>query len=250
MAVQARSNNSNYQFIIRGGAYDLDGQTLAQDAGRTTDVAPFTVFGKKLSAVPTTGTADAGNTGDGTCTAVAQLGGTNAPAVVGAYNLECTDAVTNGGVFKLEDPNGNLLASGLTMTAGAGAATVFNAGGLAFTLTDGATDFASGDKFAITVTAVNKLTPLDPAAVDGAQLFAGIYTQQAIATADIVAGDVSDIKIITGGESCLIDEDMLVFENSVTLATIMPDGQTLQKHMEMIGIFTVDTQDIDGYENA
>jgi len=92
-------------------------------------------------------TADGGNTGDGTVTAVTA----NDKAVSGSYNLECIEAVTNGGVFKLEDPSGNIVASDLTIDVGAGAATIFTVAGLTFTITDGATDFAAGDKFTLAI---------------------------------------------------------------------------------------------------
>ena len=143
-----------------------DAQTLTRGAA----------IGKVLFGA-VTATADAGNTGDGTCTAQAILPGSGA-AQVGAYNLECVTAVTNGGVFKLEDPNGLLITNTLTMTVGAGAATVFEAGGLTFTLTDGATDFAAGDKFAVTVAAGSgqgKL--LDVTATDGSDQIYGILSE-------------------------------------------------------------------------
>jgi hypothetical protein len=124
-----------------------------------------------------TAVADGGNTGDGTCTVLSTLPG-NPVAVVGDYNLECVTAVTNGGVFKLEDPNGKLITNTLTMTVGAGAATALEAGGLAFTLTDGATDFAAGDKFAVTVAAGSgQAVLLDKDATDGSSEIYGILTE-------------------------------------------------------------------------
>lgn len=103
-------------------------------------------------------TADVGNTGNGTVTALALAPG--GPPLAGAWNLECTFAVTNGGVFKLEDPNGEIVADNLTMRVGAGLLTSFSVAGLSFIVTDGATDFAAGDKFALAVTDLgDKWTP-------------------------------------------------------------------------------------------
>lgn len=124
-----------------------------------------------------TAVADVGNTGDGTCTALSVLPGAGL-AVAGAYNLECVTAVTNGGVFKLEDPNGLLITNTLTMTAGAGAVTVFEAGGLTFTLTDGTTDFAAGDIFVVTVAAGSgEAVLLDKTATDGSDKIYGILSE-------------------------------------------------------------------------
>lgn len=103
-------------------------------------------------------TADVGNTGNGTVTALALAPG--GPPLAGAWNLECTFAVTNGGVFKLEDPNGEIVADNLTLRVGAGLLTSFSVAGLSFIVTDGGTDFAAGDKFALAVTDLgDKWTP-------------------------------------------------------------------------------------------
>jgi len=58
---------------------------------------------------------------------------------------------STGGLWKLEDPNGSLMQANIIMDAGAATATVLEVAGLAFTLTDGTTDFIVGDSFAITV---------------------------------------------------------------------------------------------------
>ena len=249
MSIQVRTDNTNYTFVLNGTALDRGGLTLEQDAARAAILETFTVLAEKVATVATTGTAGGSNVGDGTVTAVAKLADGKA-AIVGDYVLTCTAEVANGGVFSLVDPNGALITNSLVLTAGAGAASIFEAGGLIFTITDGAEDFDEDDVFTITVTAVGKLVPLDPSAVDGSQLFAGIYTQADITAAAIVAGDVTDIKMITGGKACIIDEEQLVFENSVTLETQLQDGRTLRKVMADIGIFTTETQDISNLENT
>jgi hypothetical protein len=102
----------------------------------------------KATYVYDTVTALAGtNTGNGTCTALSAPG----QPVPGAWVLKCTSAVAHGGVFNLTNPDGDVVATGLTMTPGTGGATVITSSGLQFTLTDAGTDFAVNDQFTITV---------------------------------------------------------------------------------------------------
>jgi hypothetical protein len=85
--------------------------------------------------------AAAGNTGNGAMGAITVSAG----AKQGVYRLEITDVDANAGEFRVTDPDGNFVAAGDVAAA-------FSAGGLAFTLADGATDFVVGDSFTITVT--------------------------------------------------------------------------------------------------
>ena len=236
----AKTDYSIDGFLVTGLLYSQYEQTLEQNAGRITPLAQYTVLGKKKVVSATTGTADGGNTGDGTVTAVA----VSEVITVGTYELECTFAVTNGGVFKLTDPNSNIIADNLTLRVGAGLATSFNEGGLSFTVTDGATDFAAGDKFTIAVTAVGKYVPLDPAGVDGSGEFAGIYLGDAIAAATIVAGDVT-FSVSTNGDGAIVSNDKLVFENSAALTTILPSGKTVREEMASLDISVADRYDFD-----
>jgi hypothetical protein len=248
MAVQTERNNTNKPFILFSGpAARKTNGVMKQDAARAAVLAQYTVLGRIPVTAPTTGTADAGNTGDGTVTAVVVAKGSPS-AQVGAYNLECTFAVTNGGVFKLEDPAGNIVADNLTCIVGAGQATAFSAAGLEFTITDGATDFAAGDKFSITTTADGDYYPLDPEATNGLEKVAAIMTSEDIAAADLVAGDVSDIALMVG--NAFIDTNQLVFENSATLATVLPSGYTVEEELSRLNIYAEDTIDISDHENA
>lgn len=114
-------------------------------------------------------------TGNGTVTSASVVEGPVVP-LVGAYVLRATAAATHGGTFRLEDPNGAVVASGLVMTAGAGVATVMEAGGLQWTVTDGSTDFAVGDTFTLTVASNGKLVPFNPAGAGGAQRPVAVLT--------------------------------------------------------------------------
>lgn len=114
-----------------------------------------------------TSAANAPNTGNGTVT-VLSVTGTPLP---GAYLLTCNTAVADGGVFTLTDPNGSVISTSITMTPGAGGATVINVGGIQFTLTDAGTDFAVGDDFTITVPASEVLLTAKWAGESGNDLY-------------------------------------------------------------------------------
>lgn len=96
-----------------------------------------------------TSQAGGGNGGDGT---VGTLSVTGSPTP-GSYVLECVGEVANGGVFSLTAPDGTVIADDLTLEVGSGGSTVFNVGGIQFTVTDGTDDFEEGDLFTITVPA-------------------------------------------------------------------------------------------------
>lgn len=82
----------------------------------------------------------ASNTGNGAMGAVTLSAG----AKPGAYKLTIIEPATNLGTFIVEDPDGLFVGRGVVASA-------FSAGGLAFTLADGSTDFVAGDGFTITV---------------------------------------------------------------------------------------------------
>lgn len=117
--------------------------------------------------------ADAGNTGDGAMGAITVGVG----AKLGAYRLTLIEPAANAGAFIVEDPDGVNVGQGDVAAA-------FSGGGLSFTLADGATDFAAGDAFTITVAAgTGKWREYDPANVDGSGVAAGILYDDVDATA-------------------------------------------------------------------
>lgn len=237
--VQQQSLNSTAPFVLYANPTNVKSdKTIKQDAGRAAVLYKLTVMGYQISAVPTTGTANVANTGDGTVTAVSKLSDGKA-AIVGSYNLECIAAALHGGTFKLEDPHGNLIAGNLVMTAGAGVATIFEAGGLKFTITDGATDFIVGDKFTIVVTSVAKYVPLTAVGVNGEASVAGIYLGDDILAATLVAGDVTDAVMLTN--DAYFDKNQLILENSLTLASVLPSGKTVEQELAALGLMAEDT---------
>jgi hypothetical protein len=248
MAVQARQNNDTTPFVLfTAPAYREDDATIEQDAGRATVLAQFTLMAKKPVTIPTTMTADGGNTGDGTVTAVAAAAGST--PIIGSWELECIRAVANGGVFKLTDPNGNIVATELEMVVGAGASTQFIEAGLTFTITDGAADFIVGDLFTLAITANGKYVPFDPALVDGSGIPLSILMGEDIAAADLVAGDVVDQPVLFTGAK--IDEDKLVFDDgTTTLETVLSNGKTVRDELHDLGLIPTTTATASRAENA
>lgn len=249
MTVQDRLDQTNFPFILQGTSLTQDNETLLQDAGRAAALAVFTILGRVAVTAPTTGTADAGNTGDGTVTAVALIAGTLPRE--GTWELECTVAAANGGTFKLTDPGGNIVRNNLVMAAGAGASTVFYVpeAGLTFTITDGATDFIVGDLFTIAIAASGKWVPFDPDAVNGGQVPRGVLLVDSVTAAALVAGDVTGQAILVGS-NCMVDSQQLVFDDGVsTISTVLAGGQTVRDALASIGIFVESTIDIDALEN-
>ncbi len=248
MAVQARLNIDTTGFVI----YDYpasrrDNSVFEQDTGRAAILAKFTLMAKKPVTIPTTMTADGGNTGDGTVTAVAAAAGS--VPIVGTWVLTCTFVVANGGVFKLEDPNGNLIADNLTLRVGAGLLTTFVVGGMTFVVTDGGTDFAAADFFTIAVTANGKLVPFDATAVDGSEIPEGIFMGDDITAAALVAGDVIDNPVIFNGVK--FDEDKLIFDDgTTTLDTLLSSGLTIRATLELKTLIAQTVQTSSAFENA
>lgn len=193
------TNIDNGSVFIDCGEFE-DGLLTFAGAGT---VLEGTILARKAVADAVTASAVTG-TGDGTVTLATVAAGRVIP-IVGDYVLTCTAAVTNGGVFNLVDPNGAIVATGLTMTAGAGAATVFEVAGLQFTVTDGATDFAVADFFTLTVaTAGNKYVPF---ATDGA---GGAQIPKAVLTYDVVAAGAGDEAIRAGIEGYVRIDKLII----------------------------------------
>lgn len=134
--------------LLAGGPYTTRQITLKSGQ----DLAAGTVLGETYT-IPTTGTADAGNTGDGTVTGV--VGKKNVQK--GVYTL-VSDA---SDFFTVYGPNGQ--------SYGGAAADALYDGPISFTANDGSTSFEAGDKFTIEVTSAEKYKIADADAVDGSQ---------------------------------------------------------------------------------
>ena len=249
MANQARVNVDTRPFVTwTFPGSRTDNATIEQDAARTEVLARFTLMARKNSTIPATGSADGSNTGDGTVTAVAAaLGGV---PIAGIWVLTNTLNVTHGGVWKLEDPNGNVVATELVQTEGAGLATIFTAGGITFTITDGATDAALADFFTITVTANGDWVPFDITAVDGSEIPLGIFVGNFdITAAALVADDVEDNPIILNGIK--FDKDKLIFDNGTTVLTDqLATGETINNALMALQLIPELTRSESSAENS
>lgn len=247
MEVQVSSENSTVPFIRNGPSFSKESETIIQDAGRSEVLEDLTLMAEIPMTVISSGVVASGNTGNGTMTLIsfAAEGG----AREGEYSVECIVSGTNTGTFKLEDPDGNLVANSMTLLAGAGLATEFVEGGFEFTLTDGSTDFVVGDIFTFTTTVSGKWTPFDEGGVGGAQIPTGVYLGGDILAATLVAADVADVPMLIGG-CCTIDENQLVIEGTATLDSVLVNGKTIRSTLYELGIFSEDTVDIDSFENS
>jgi hypothetical protein len=135
------------------------------------------------------------STGDGALGTVTSTAGVQA----GDYVLTITAAQADAGVFQLVDPQGDVAGVGTVGTA-------FTGGGLSFTLADGATDFAVGDSFTITVESSGLLAEWNPANTDGTDTVAGILFAGVEATSGNKRGVLVARKaVVTGGDLTYFD---------------------------------------------
>jgi hypothetical protein len=170
------------------------------------DLVMGSVIGKiKTGSVPTTGTAGT-NTGTGTCVSV--TGG--AKTKVGVYTLRCVGVAANGGIFSVRDPDGEALPDAVM---GAYSNPAIN-----FTLTDGATDFALGDTFTITVPAGSgKVRELNLTGIDGSEDAYGILT----AGADTNDSTQKQVAYTSGGTAELQPGMVVTGETSGATAQVV-----------------------------
>lgn len=241
MTVQVRANNTNLPLCLNNGKI-RDNFTIKQYA--TGVLLKGQVMGKEMVVLGVVSAIT--GSGDGTVTEYA-LSATGAPAKVGTYTLTCVSAVTNGGVFKLVDPDGEVVAQDITIPPGAGNNIVFTGGGMTFKITDGTADFAAGDFFTLTMTAGSKLIPVtDAATADGSNLALYILGEEIDAT----GGDIAGISAYIEGD---FDAQQLAFEGTATLATDIVFGdvtKTIREWLQDTGITAIDSSYPDGFENT
>jgi phage tail sheath gpL-like len=162
------------EFTLPAGAVDVSNACRkireSIEAALGMPVKPTNTYGTVTSAP------GSGNVGNGTCGTLS-VTGTPLP---GAWTATCVTAVANGGVFKLQDPNGRIVSSALTMTPGVGTATAFDVGGVAFTLTDGTTNFSAGDSFTITVPATNVVVTAGWKGASGNDIYVEIEASESV----------------------------------------------------------------------
>jgi hypothetical protein len=152
----------------------------------------------KINVGSATGAAASGNVGNGTITGVSA----GASAKAGVYVIMCIEPATNAGMFSIEDPDG--------VTIGRVNVAVAFTGAINFTLNDGATDFAAGDRFTVTVTAGSgKYKEWNPANSDGSQVAFALLLDNIDAT----AGDKEAVAIVRSAE---FNENELIWFSGAT----------------------------------
>lgn len=162
-----------------------------------------TVLGKTTAGSATAAAKEGGNTGNGTIAmdgTTPVLGGANS----GVYIVRCTAAATNGGTFSVTDPDGNDIGDATVGSAFANE--------IKFTISDGATDFAVGDGFDVTVVGATGIyKPLSVGASDGTQTAIGILWEDR----DPTDGPV---KAVVTARDAQVRLDALVWPAGITEA--------------------------------
>lgn len=160
------------------------------------------VLGKKVTAASSvTGTADSGNTGNGTIGTLSAGTG----AQVGTYRAVAIEPGTNLGTFAVYDPSGVEIGRAIAGTAFTGQ--------VVFTIADGSTDFVSGDAFSIVVAgATEKYLLAVAAAVDGSQIADAVLAEDC----DASAGDAECVVFIRGD----FNENALTFGAGHSATTV------------------------------
>lgn len=190
--------------LIAGNPQLLQSRSITLLSGENR--ARGTVLGRQSTAtVPTTGTADGGNTGNGTMASVA-AGGVDLKE--GVYTMRCIAAASNAGDFEVIDPDG--LVVGIAIVAVA-----FTSTHLDLTIADGSTDFAVGDEFTVTVAAVDKYIMSLAAAEDGSQRPVAVLAE----ACDASAGDKVCLAYFAGE----FDENELTLGTGHTVASVKDD---------------------------
>ena len=103
------------------------------------------------------------------------------------------------------------------------------------------------------VAASGKWVPLtDLTATDGTGVARGIYLGDTVTAAALADADVTGAPVLVGG-FCTVDSSLLVFENSLTAASVggatTIGARTVEDDLRQIGVFLESTIDIDALEN-
>lgn len=164
------TDNRRYSNLVKKEQWPESGwcreAVLANEAAAKEYVVG-TALGRVIAGGVGAATATTGNTGNGTMGAIT----VTAPAKLGKYRLVITAVAANAGTFLVIDPEGQAVGTGTVASA-------FSEGGLAFTLADGATDFALGDSFDIRVTGSYKYKIAVETATDGSRDVAALVLEE------------------------------------------------------------------------
>jgi len=195
MPLYATEQNHAGEYIVEERSVNFCRESVRLAAGNNLQAGA--VLGQIANA--NTVAADAGNTGDGSASAVT-LG---PDAINGVYTVTCTAAAANGGTFSVVDPNGNALAD---LTVGV----AYLSSHINLTISDGATDFAAGDAFTVDVV-LGEYAELDPAASDGTESAAAILF-------DAVDASAEEQDAVITSRDTVVNEQELVWPDGITEA--------------------------------
>jgi hypothetical protein len=112
-----------------------------------------------------------------------------ANTMLGAYSITCITETDGAAVFSVYAPNGAYLGQATEAVAYADSH-------LGFTITDGATEFSTGESFTVTVAETGARAQFDDTATDGKQFPSGIL----LAAADTSDADVAAVEIARDAE--------------------------------------------------
>jgi hypothetical protein len=158
--------------------------TIASGAG---SLVKGTVLGKITKGAVSSAAKSGGNAAN---TGALTLDATTpklAGAKAGIYTVRCITAATNGGTFRVTDPNGNVLGD---VAVGA---TFSNQ--IKFSIADGTQDFIVGEGFDITIAAGSgNYTAYDNDNVDGSETAAAVLSEDVDAT----SADVNAVAFVAG----------------------------------------------------
>lgn len=91
------------------------------------------------------------------------------------------------------------------------------------------------------VSATGLVVPLESGASDGSQFPVGIVR----ANYSVDAGDTREVVFCVSGE---VDQDMIVFQGSDTLSTVV-DGMQIRDHLQRVGINLKSVDQLSGFDN-
>lgn len=175
-------------------SYSRDNITIESGAGV---IVPGTVLAQKTVGAGTAAAKSGGNTGTGTISAITVAAG----AKVGVYTARCITAATNGGTFRVEDPDGYVLGDVAVGSA--------FADDIGFTISDGGTDFIVGDGFDITVAAgAGKWVPATATGATGAQTARAINLYGVDATS-------ADVEVAAITRHAAVNGNILTYDASI-----------------------------------
>lgn len=256
MALEAKLTVDNTGSILGGSGNFYDDQTVKQDAGRSTDLEFLTVMSKPQSdgkLIPltdvnpalTSASLECGVNGgliaayqnadsefaievDGVLTDI-QVDMTAITALTDIAPAINTVSVPLGVFCSYNEETNTFYFSSLKKGLPASTITVLTA------VAGGTGTDISGATHLNGLTGVGTVT--DATGETSESIPAGLFWNDDLASASIVAGDVTNQKLLVGG-NIQIDEDKIVLENSLTLASVVVStGKTVRQHLIDIGIF-------------